>query len=221
MRTIYAIGDIHGRADLLAGLLSEIKADAAGKERPLIVFLGDYVDRGPDSKGVIDAILGGIPGFDVVCLRGNHEDLMLGALEGTSDWHADCWALNGATETLRSYGGRENIPADHISFLRSLKNYHHEPPYLFVHAGVRPGLPLAEQEEQDLLWIRRQFLESRDDHGFIVVHGHTPMDEPEVKPNRINVDTGAVWSGRLTCVVLDGRSAPRFLQVGARDQVLS
>jgi serine/threonine protein phosphatase 1 len=214
VRRIYAIGDVHGRADLLANLLRDVYADAWGTENPLLVFLGDYVDRGPDSKGVIDLVRKDHPGFEVVRLRGNHEDLMLGGLEGKSDWHANCWALNGATETLASYGGRSGIPADHIAFLRSLQNYHCEPPYLFVHAGIRPGVPLADQEESDLLWIRRQFLESRDDHGFIVVHGHTPVDRPELKPNRINVDTGAVWTDRLTCVVLND-GAPRFLHTEA------
>lgn len=220
MRRTYAIGDVHGRADLLADLLAAIRVDAATADRPLLVFLGDYVDRGPDSRGVIDLVLAGLPGFDVVRLKGNHEDMMAAFLFGGDRRLADAWLYNGADATLQSYGLRYGrppaevlaaIPADHQEFLQSgMVLSWREGRYLFVHAGIRPGVPLDDQRPMDLMWIRSEFLNNSDYHGAIIVHGHTITERPALRPNRIGIDTGAFATGRLTCVVLsDG--APRFL----------
>jgi serine/threonine protein phosphatase 1 len=226
---IYAIGDVHGRDDLLERLHGIIRADA-GRRYPdracRIVYLGDYVDRGPASAGVIERLMAGLPGFESICLKGNHEQMMLSFLE-TGELHdARQWLVNGGRETLESYGMgaaadpydvravREAVGERHLHWLNNLALTHREPGYLFVHAGILPGRPLDRQEEKDLLWIRHAFLESTADHGVRVVHGHTPVDAPEVRPNRINLDTGAYYSGHLTCAVLDGtegEGAPRFL----------
>lgn len=223
---VYAIGDIHGCADLLGRLHALIRedADAAPERRRIVVYLGDYVDRGTDSAGVIDRVLAGPgPDFERVCLRGNHEDMMLRFLGG-EDIGA-VWLYNGGGETLESYGLstqvarfgawlpdhgpvreslRAALPETHRAFLDGLVTTHVEGGYLFVHAGLRPGRPLDAQKDEDLLWIRQPFLDSDADYGYIVVHGHTPVREPELRPNRINLDTGAVYWGRLTAMVFHG-----------------
>jgi len=222
---VYAIGDVHGCASLLDRLHAKIRADAADAPEPrkVVVYLGDYVDRGSDSAGVIDRLLDDpLPGFERVFLKGNHEDFMLRFLEKSSS--GEVWLMNGGGSTLASYGVtesrprdsaahvhgladafRDRLPAAHRRFLEGLELTHREGDYLFVHAGVRPGTRLDEQMEDDLLWIREPFLGSLEDRGYVVVHGHTPVDAPEVLFNRINVDTGAVWTRRLTAVVLHGR----------------
>ncbi|MCP5366276.1 MAG: serine/threonine protein phosphatase [Hyphomicrobiales bacterium] len=228
---VYAVGDVHGRTDLVRRLLDLIVADAAGapEARRVIVFLGDYVDRGPDVAGTVDLLLQGPPpGFDYVLLKGNHEDFLLRLLEGTR--HLDAWLMNGGIQTLESYGLdmtylpaapqqatrlRQDflaaLPDDHLAFYRSLGAWHREGDYLFVHAGVRPGTRIEKQREEDLLWIRDRFLESDEDFGQVVVHGHTIVGTPEVRRNRIGIDTGAWRSGRLTCLALVGDQR-RFLQ---------
>ncbi len=225
---IYAIGDIHGCDGLLEDLLGRIRADAAAapESRKLLVCLGDYVDRGPDSAAVIERLTRDPPiGFETVFLKGNHEDYMLRFLADPAVGRS--WLINGGRATATSYGvstvdirhggaaelGKlgtmrqtlnDNLPTSHRAFLDSLVPCHREGDYLFVHAGIRPGVPLAEQRVEDLLWIRGPFLSSPDDHGVVVVHGHTPVDAVEFRFNRINVDTGAVWTGRLTALVLHG-----------------
>ncbi len=228
---IYAIGDIHGCANLLALLFEKIllddaKADAARKAR--LVFLGDYIDRGHASKNVIDLLLtiaGMMP--DTLFLMGNHEVLLTRFLHN-SDYFWD-WASNGGIETLVSYGAlrpdarleRSGGAATRVELLRKMSIRHQEffdglktsaimGDYFFVHAGVRPGRALDQQNEDDLLWIRSAFLDYKGDFGKIIVHGHTPVEEPENRPNRIGVDTGAVFTGRLTAVVLEG-PVRRFL----------
>ena len=229
---IYAIGDVHGRLDLLTRLHALIAADAAGASahRRVVVYLGDYIDRGPDSRGVIELLLRRpLSGFECVHLLGNHEDYLLQFLE-----RADVgphWCAYGGFETLASYGIRllssfaarladfetarralaETIPPAHVAFLRNLKLTHAEGGYLFVHAGIRPGVALADQQTDDLLWIRDEFLDSTDDFGVCVVHGHTIVEAPDQRANRIAIDTGAFATGRLTAVVLDG-TARRFIQ---------
>ncbi len=224
----YAVGDIHGRDDLLARLLARIEADAAGRgaRRRVVVFLGDYVDRGPDSREVMERLCQGPPaGFEWVLLRGNHEDFLLRFLDDPSVGLV--WMLNGGTATAYSYLGRmpgewddmarlrdalrARIPSRHLEVLRRLALYHVEGDYLFVHAGVRPGVPLERQDPRDLMWIRDPFLTSAADHGKIVVHGHSVAAEPVVRPNRIGVDTGAFASGVLTAAALDGTEV-RFLR---------
>lgn len=222
---LYVIGDIHGRLDLLDRLIEAIYRDAGARgPETLTVTVGDYVDRGPDSRGVIRRLMGNpFPGR-YVALKGNHEAMMMSFL---ADPRAgELWWLNSAVGTLRSFGVvassdeedfvgvaeafRAALSPEETRFLTSLRLSLSVGRYFICHAGVRPGVPLDQQSEHDLLWIRREFLDSEVDFGKIVVHGHTPVPEPEVKPNRIDVDTGAVFSGRLTCAVLEN-GGPRFL----------
>lgn len=228
---VYAIGDIHGRADLLSRLHAQIIGDAtsAARLRRVIVYLGDFVDRGAESRRVIDMLLDETPaGFQPVHLSGNHEELMQSFLEDAGT--APVWMANGGAATLASYGVRLDepvtaedqfltaqrefrvaLPERHRSFLRRLAVTHVEGDYLFVHAGIMPGRPLDAQSREHLLWIRDPFLNSTADHGCCVVHGHTIVPEPDERPNRIAIDTGAYFSNRLTCLVLEGESR-RYLQ---------
>lgn len=211
---LYAIGDVHGCADRLARLLDLIADDAAAAPEPdrRVVFLGDYVDRGPDSRGTIEHILGPLAfRAQKVALMGNHEAMMLAALERPNEELVSLWLANGALATLGSYGVDAAVPAaawsdlvgePHLGFLRRLELYHAAGGYVFAHAGIRPGIPLAAQDPDDLIWIREPFLSSQEDHGAVIVHGHTPTREPVVRPNRIGIDTGAVYGGKLTAVVL-------------------
>lgn len=229
---VYAVGDIHGRLDLLEALHDEIRADAArsGAGRRLIVYLGDYVDRGPASRQVIDTLIAQpLEGFEAVHLMGNHEFFLQRFLSDPEV--GDVWLMNGGETTLQSYGiepwddppqGDERLdwlsgqlglalPAAHRRFLDGLRLRHEVGDYLFVHAGVRPGVPLDAQEPEDLIWIREPFLRSQEEFGKLVVHGHTPDVAPVQRGNRICVDTGACYGGRLTALVLQG-DEQRFLQ---------
>jgi len=223
---VYAIGDVHGRDDRLRELEGMLRADAARRSaaRRLVVMLGDYVDRGPGSRAVLDHLCAPPPpGFERACLAGNHEQLMLAFLDDPGE--AAPWLANGGAATLASYGvagaaalraapaavllrAREELraalPAAHLAFLRGLGRMRREGDYLFVHAGIRPGVAPGDQVEDDLLWIRRPFLSSNSDHGCVVVHGHSIVEEPEIHPNRIAIDTGAYASGVLTALALDG-----------------
>jgi serine/threonine protein phosphatase 1 len=227
---LYAVGDIHGRSDLLRRLLDEIATDATsdGARTKTIVFLGDYVDRGPDSKGVVDMLLGALPqGFNSHFLKGNHEAMLLGFLDGTTP--LEHWRINGGDATMTSYGidvdrldwtrasaaGWRSafaavLPPAHLSFFKALELSLSFGDYLFVHAGLRPGVPLSAQGESDLIWIRGPFLDHPGSFDKIVVHGHTPGNEPVTRPNRICIDTGACFTGRLTALRLEG-SLRRFL----------
>lgn len=213
---LYAVGDVHGCARLLRQLHELIQKDAEGavEERQIVVYLGDYIDRGPDSREVVDLALAG-PGetFECIHLKGNHEAMLLDFLAGEGD--VDLWRLNGGGATLRSYGVEEGagpsvlaevLPAAHRDFYESLRLFHVEGDYLFVHAGVRPGVALDRQSDKDMLWIRHPFLDSDADCGYMVVHGHSTVAAPEIRPNRINLDTGAVWSGLLTAMAFYGES---------------
>ena len=215
-RRIYAVGDIHGCADRLAALHEAIAGDLARRPipAPLVLHIGDYVDRGPDSAGVIAALLAGPalpPWVEVVNLMGNHERTMLDALAGERAAGTD-WLFAGGKPTLESYGldpegPREAwaaIPEAHRAFLRGLRLHHAEGGYLFVHAGIRPGVALEDQTPEDLLRIRQPFLYTEQDLGAVVVHGHTPVKAPVVRANRIAIDTGAVFGGPLTAAVLEG-----------------
>ena len=226
---VYAIGDIHGRADLLAGLHERIRADAAGAPaRKVVIYLGDYVDRGLQSCAVVDTLLDApLPGFEAVHLRGNHEAALLEFL--TDARIGPSWMQYGGSATLLSYrvglangegGGTDyqsaqkefaaRLPARHRAFYEGLAVSREEGDYFFVHAGVRPGVPLDRQAVEDMLWIRDEFLDFTGTFGRIVVHGHTITDAPEVRDNRIGIDTGAFATGQLTCLVLEG-SERRFL----------
>jgi serine/threonine protein phosphatase 1 len=207
---LYAVGDPHGCAaqlDAIHALIAEDAARAPESER-VIVYLGDYVDRGPDSRGVIERVLTPPIPATTVHLCGNHEAMMLAALDRPGDEAAlALWLRNGGVATLLSYGltGEDEpeawaarLPPRHLTFLRGLARRHRVGGYLFVHAGVRPGVPLDAQDEEDLIWIREPFLSSAAAHGAVVVHGHTPGRAPVIRPNRIGLDTGAVYGGRLT-----------------------
>jgi serine/threonine protein phosphatase 1 len=213
---IYAIGDVHGCLDRLAAMHALIAADLAERPvmKPLLVHLGDYVDRGPDSAGVVGQLAGRVamPEVPTVNLMGNHEHMMLDAVASGEAEAVELWLANGGTESLVSWGVPRSaqpkdwasyLPTPHLLFLRDLAVYHEAGGYLFVHAGVRPGIPLAQQSRHDLMWIREPFLSSKGSFGAVVVHGHTPRQEPVVRPNRIGIDTGAVIGGVLTCVVLE------------------
>jgi serine/threonine protein phosphatase 1 len=213
---VYAIGDVHGCLDRLVALHEAIVEDIGARpaERTTLVHLGDYVDRGSDSAQVIDWLINGppVPADKIVNLMGNHELMMLSAVAGLDREASGLWLANGGADSLLSWGISRNvppgewatrIPRQHLIFLRDLAISHRIGPYLFVHAGVLPGVPLEQQNRQDMLWIREPFLSSRDNHGAVIVHGHTPKREPVVQPNRIAIDTGAVLGGDLTCVVLE------------------
>jgi Calcineurin-like phosphoesterase len=218
---IYAVGDIHGRADLLNQLFSRIDCDLSAYpvHEALHVFLGDYIDRGKDSAGVLDLLISRGNAHQLCCLKGNHEIFLAEFLENPSLLKP--WAQYGALATLVSYGLkpapnasskeqselscslRKAIPESHYRFLNDLKLSFCCGDYYFVHAGVRPHTPLAAQQEEDLLWIRDEFLLHEEPFEKSMVHGHAPVREPEVRPNRINIDTGAYATGRLTCLRLE------------------
>jgi serine/threonine protein phosphatase 1 len=226
-RRVYAIGDIHGRADLLDVMHRKIRDDASALPAAydkVVVYLGDYVDRGYESREVIDMLLApALPEFERVHLLGNHEAFMLDFYD--NGHNGAVWVHNGGNTTLHSYGVtvkpnvrtdeelaeaalafRDALPRAHVEFLRGLRLSHVEGDYAFVHAGVRPGVPLPQQDEADLIWIRRKFTESEEDFGRVIVHGHTITSDVDVRWNRIGVDTGAYASGVLSCLVLDGTS---------------
>ncbi len=223
-RRVYAIGDIHGRLDLLRALHGLIERDAA--DRPelarTVVYLGDYVDRGRHSRQTIDYLLDEpLAGFCSVHLRGNHEAAMVQSL--TDARMARHWLGFGGDMTLFSYGitltaseatpetiaeaqiaFRAALPRRHYRFLRRLRSNLTVGDYHFVHAGIRPGVPLDAQDPEDLMWIRDTFLKSKKHHGKVVVHGHCPVEEVQFRDNRIAIDTNAHASGRLTALVLEG-----------------
>jgi serine/threonine protein phosphatase 1 len=213
---VYAVGDVHGCLDRLAAIHELIADDLSGRPvaHPLLIHLGDYVDRGPDSAGVVARLAEGAPLPDVptVNLMGNHEHMMLVALASGEPDATELWLANGGADSLASWGVPRSaqprewptyLPKPHLIFLRDLAIHHAVGGYLFVHAGIRPGVPLDGQNRHDLLWIREPFLSSRQSFGTVVVHGHTPRPEPVVRPNRIGIDTGAVMGGTLTCVILE------------------
>lgn len=222
-KRVYAIGDIHGRPDLLRKIHTLILEDVETREpaENIVIYLGDYVDRGHDARGVLDILTGQpLPGFRSIHLMGNHEDFMVRFLEDPKV--GPPWIVNGGNATLKSYGvslqkvyneealkeGRNQLmarlPPPHWMFLQGLKTHHIEGDFLFVHAGIRPGVPTKEQEPQDMMWIRDDFLNSEAEHDHVVVHGHSINPKAEILDNRIGIDTGAYDTGKLTCLVLDG-----------------
>jgi serine/threonine protein phosphatase 1 len=226
---LYAVGDIHGRADILAELFTLIDQDlqARPRMRTIEVFLGDYIDRGPHSRQVLDLLMARRRQHVAVCLKGNHDAYAYQVLSDPSV--LPDWVDIGGLHTLLSYGVepsgydrdrqaqqavvttfRQALPDSHYRFLKDLALSFSCGDYFFVHAGVRPGIPLVRQAEHDLLWIRNEFLLYEEDFGKVVVHGHSPTNLPDIRPNRINIDTGAYATGRLTCLVLEG-DEKRFL----------
>jgi serine/threonine protein phosphatase 1 len=220
----YAIGDVHGRLDLLKDLLVKIERDSVSRRpaKTYLIFLGDLVDRGPDSNGVIDFLLSRPPAFArPIFIKGNHEEFFLRVLDGEETMVVD-WLTYGGYQCCESYGVSQgwtlnataqeildrlnsSVPKAHRTFLENMADSFQFGDYLFVHAGIRPGVPIESQSSKDLRWIREGFLDDRTDHGVVVVHGHTIVDTPEEHPNRIALDTGAYRSGVLTAVGLEGR----------------
>lgn len=220
----YAVGDVHGCLDLLETLLARIESEISQspRRRTSIIFLGDLIDRGPASAQVLERLRtyrpsGAKPHF----IMGNHEEVMLRVLGGETEL-LPSWLKFGGAQTLHSYGLdaakvakmpaermlaelRRAVPSEHVGFLRSFADSISFGSYLFVHAGIRPGVDLSEQSQSDLRWIREPFLDDPSDHGFVVVHGHTITNEVEVTPNRIGIDTGAFCTGTLTALAIDGR----------------
>jgi serine/threonine protein phosphatase 1 len=208
---IYAVGDIHGRADLLEEVHRRIDADRAEHYDNLEIYLGDYIDRGARSKDVIEMLIERGRKYAVFCLRGNHEQMLLDFIAGSD---IDLLAPGiGAAPTFASYGVdpalplprlqaevRRQVPEAHLDFVNQTWLYFDIGKYFFAHAGVRPNIPLRSQSPDDLLWIREEFLNGYIDSEAIVVHGHTPVDEPDFRPSRINIDTGAYVTNRLTCL---------------------
>jgi serine/threonine protein phosphatase 1 len=217
MSLIYAVGDIHGSLDKLQQLIGRCDAHAAGRSMSF-VFLGDYIDRGPQSSGVIDYLLKlqSRRGDAVVALQGNHEAMALGAIDGTGT--AGLWFVQGGLATLASYGvaSPRELPRAHVDWMRALPLSHDDGRRFFVHAGVDPQAPLAAQSANTMLWIREPFLSHDGDYGRLVVHGHTPLPSglPDLRGNRLNLDTAAVFGGPLTAAVFDDSQTPPldFLQ---------
>lgn len=227
---VYAIGDVHGHADLLGKLATQIAGDLASKPiaDAVTVLIGDYIDRGPASAAVVERLLRRDFPTPIVTLRGNHEQMLL---DGLDDSHAlKNWLFNGGVETLTSYGIGlmawqdgdaerlrrtllDAIPTSHLEFLHATEFSRAIDGYFFCHAGIQPGVALNQQSADVLMWIRAPFHLSKADHGKVIVHGHTPVRRPESLPNRINIDTGAFKTGRLTCLVLEGETR-RFLHTG-------
>lgn len=214
-RRAYVVGDVHGWRDKLVALHGLIAADFAARptRSAVLVHLGDYIDQGPDSAGVVGLLAAGspIPGLAVVNLMGDHERMLLGGLEGERAAATD-WLWAGGREALVSWGLPEDLPreaweaalpAAHVAWLRSLVLTHREGGYLFVHAGIRPGVPLEAQTRDDLVTMRHPFLSTEQDFGVIVVHGHSSTPSVQIGVNRIGLDTGAGIGGRLTCAVLE------------------
>lgn len=216
---IYAVGDIHGRADLLAEIATRIDDDL--HRRPIRysaeVYLGDYIDRGPDSSRVIDLLATRLVENRAVCLRGNHEAMLEAFLQDPAALTE--WLPLGARQTLASYGisGAEHqgpeilhrqlldrFPPAHDLFLQCLRNSYSCGDFFFVHAGIRPHVPIELQDAHDMMWIRDEFLNAVHSHDKYIVHGHTPVPHADIRSNRINIDTGAWRSGVLTCIAIEG-----------------
>ena len=232
---LYAIGDIHGRLDLLEAMHERIRADIAARMPAdwRIIHLGDYTDRGPSSKGVLDFLIAaGTRDRRIISLMGNHDWGVLEFLAEPDPY--GLFATNGGEETARSYGVelrfspvpalmeghtklRAAVPEEHAAFLRSLPRSATFGDFFFCHAGIRPGTSLERQDPHDLIWIRHEFLDHPGLYEKVVVHGHTPSDEPEIMANRINVDTGAFYSGVLTCAIMDGQDKMLMDVRGAPD----
>ncbi|MEM6934395.1 MAG: metallophosphoesterase family protein [Pseudomonadota bacterium] len=224
---IYAIGDVHGCRDALSEVHECIRADL--HHRPCgdwrIVHLGDYVDRGPDIPGVVEDLIGLVRDRRTYALLGNHDQWFVDFLSNAATEGFIGWTTYGGIKTIEAYGGSveaviggglsarqalrslllDAVPEEHIKFMTTLPHILRFGDFIFVHAGIRPGIPIEKQSVQDMIWIREPFLSSTEDLGAIVVHGHTVVRQVEVRPNRIGIDTGAVHGGELTCLVLEGQ----------------
>jgi serine/threonine protein phosphatase 1 len=220
---VYAIGDVHGRIDLLEALLETIRNDNAARAdaQVTLITLGDLVDRGPASREVVTRIRGGVEWARTISIMGNHEAIMMQVLDGKKD-SLQSWLRYGGRETLESWdvpaailadgtldqildAARGAVTAEERGWLGRLRSYVRMGNYYFVHAGIRPGVPLEQQDDEDRLWIRDEFLESSKKHGAMIVHGHSINPAVEERPNRIGIDTGAYATGKLTALGIEGR----------------
>ncbi|MCB8874389.1 metallophosphoesterase [Acidisoma silvae] len=211
---VYAIGDVHGCVAAHAGLLEQIAEDVAARpvEEAIVIHMGDLIDRGPDSATVLERVARGSPiGGDFINLRGNHEELCLAALTQGGE-AAALWRRNGGETCLADWGvplkappeeWAAYVPPEQMAVMQEERIFHRVGGYFFAHAGVRPSVPLAAQDAHDMVWIREPFLSWPSPLEAVVVHGHTPKELPEVRVHRIGIDTGAVYGGRLTAVVLE------------------
>lgn len=238
MRT-YAIGDIHGHLDLLRAVHAMIVRDMAEQGPGQIVHIGDLVDRGPNCAGVVEYLRAGVAaGQDWIVLKGNHDRMFTNYLADIA-YHDPCLRSDlsylhpriGGGETLASYGVKNAsdrplatvhaeavaaVPAAHRAFLEALPTSHQRGEVIFVHAGIRPGIPLAQQAEDDLVWIRKDFLEDTRDHGALIVHGHTAIDTPTHYGNRVNIDSSAAYGGPLSAIVIEGRDVHLLTETGRK-----
>lgn len=234
--SIIAFGDVHGHLDLVEDMLARASARARSKpgQRHIVISLGDLVDRGPDSRGVVQRLMGEVSGCELHVIRGNHETLLMSFLKGDPD--ANVWVKWGGLETIGSYGvdirgANPSSPTDiealrkefrakmipaHLDFMRTRPLSVTFGDYFFVHAGARPDVPLAQQKEHDLIWIRDEFLPSGQRFEKKIVHGHTPVDEADFRGNRINLDTGACYGGTLTAAIFEDDDARVFASLPAR-----
>ena len=219
MPLTYAIGDIHGSIDKLTSLVAACQQHADGRDLRF-VFLGDYIDRGPDSAGVIRLMMSLQSELQerLIALKGNHEEWAVSLLDGAAE--VSTWLRNGGGETLASYGARDiaDLPRAHLDWMRSLRLSYDDGRRFFVHAGVDPDKPLDAQDESTLLWIREPFLAESRDYGRLIVHGHTPLAgvQPELRSNRLNLDTAAVFGGPLTAAVFDDTQTEPLAYLQAR-----
>lgn len=230
---VYAVGDVHGSINHLNRMLKMVEADLVGYDGVVyLVFLGDLIDRGPDSRGVVDRIMTyRIRGNPPICIMGNHEEFLLLSLAGQAETMRR-WLEYGGVDCVRSYGVDADqlvrmsdhaalgalsraIPKEHVAFIEGFGDTFRFGDYLFVHAGIRPGLPLDRQDHADLRWIREPFLSYRGNHGFMVVHGHTVTETVDERANRIGIDTGAYSGGPLTALVVEGATR-RYLSTGGQ-----
>jgi serine/threonine protein phosphatase 1 len=203
---LYVIGDVHGCLAPLQRLLDRLEPDL---HQDRLLFVGDYIDRGPDSRGVVDYILqlkARYPAENIICLRGNHEVMFADFLAGKD---RELFVLNGGLSTLKAYWGEDwdeqpklALPLDHERFYGELLPYYETSDYIFVHGGIKPGIPLTDQADEDLYWIRGEFIASTEDFGRRVIFGHTPFKKPLILPNKIGIDTGLVYGNFLTCLKL-------------------
>ncbi len=220
MPNLYAIGDIHGQRGMLDMLVEKVPF----KKDDEIVFIGDYIDRGPDSRGVVEAVLEFKLSYpNTTCLRGNHEDMFLDYIKEEGNYPRGIFTMNGGIETLHSYGidprvGPPKVPPLHMAFFEGLGHLHEAGGFIFVHAGLRPGVPMDEQIEKDMLWMREDFFNSDADFGKPVIFGHTPMPEILDKlPRFLGIDTGAAFGGWLTCVQLEDTRIVNTYQIHSSD----
>lgn len=202
----YVIGDLHGCLAPLKRIIEHLEPDL---HQDRLLFVGDYIDRGPDSRRVVDYILqlrARYPADNVICLRGNHEAMFMDFLAGKGQ---ELFLSNGGISTLKDYWGEDwagqpdlTLPLDHQRFYRELLPFYATDDYIFVHGGLKPGVPLEQQAEEDLYWIRGEFIASAEDFGRRVIFGHTPFKQPLILPNKIGIDTGLVYGNHLTCLRL-------------------